>query len=65
MCITDLKDPYEIRVMIEQESVLLGTQAKVRLYRGNTLISEIVGKIEKQQGADGRFYPSVSLCRVE
>lgn len=50
-----------IRVEIEQEIVTSNRPARVLVYDDDKLVSEIIAKIEYQEGADGGFYSCVTL----
>jgi hypothetical protein len=52
-----------IRVEIESEKVILGEKAHVFVYDDDRLVTEVIGEVVSQQGADGGWYPSVSLTK--
>ncbi len=53
--------PKEIRVEIESEGGASSDPARVLIYENEQLKTEITAKIEPKQGADGGFYPCVTL----
>ncbi len=51
----------KVEVKIQSEGVATNRPAKVRVYVDGKLFTEVVAKIEPQQGADGGYYPAVIL----
>jgi len=54
-----------IRVEIEQEVATSDKPAKVLVYDGIQLIAEVVAEVESKQGADGEYYPCVTLRKTK
>jgi len=50
-----------VRVVVESEDAISNHPARVLVYKNNRLIAEVVAKVEPQQGADGKYYPCVTL----
>lgn len=50
-----------VRVEVDDEQVLSGRPALVRIHEGDNLIVEIVVKAERQKGADGKWYNAASF----
>lgn len=50
-----------IRVDVRSETAISTEPARVIVYRNNTPIATIEGRIELEQGADGGFYSVVKL----
>lgn len=50
-----------VEVRIESESGTSNHPARVLVYENNQLVAEVLGKIEKRQGADGGWYPCIIL----
>lgn len=53
-----------IRVEIESEIGTSYKPARVLVYNGDELIQEVTAKIEPKQGADGGYYPCITLTKV-
>ena len=52
-----------IRVEVESESGTSREPAKVRVYENDRLIAEVHATVEDKQGADGGYYPCVTLMK--
>lgn len=51
-----------IRVEIESEEATSERHsARVLVYEGNQLVTEVIAKVEPKKGADGGLYPCVTL----
>ena len=54
-----------VRVEVNSEIGTSRDPAKVSVYEDDRLIAEIIAKIEHKQGADGGWYPCVTLKKQE
>lgn len=52
-----------IRVEVESEIATSNRPARVLVYDNNQLVTEIIAKVEPKQGADGGYYPCVTLTK--
>lgn len=50
-----------VRVEVESEAGTSRRPARVLVYKGTLLVAEVTAKIEMKQGADGGYYPCVTL----
>jgi len=50
-----------VRVEIESEGGTSSSPARVRIYDQDVLVAEVTAKVEPKQGADGGYYPCVTL----
>jgi hypothetical protein len=54
----------KVNVLILLEDVLNNKPARIDVYENDELTFVITATVEQQQGADGRFYPAVSLKKI-
>ncbi len=57
-------EPTDVRIEIRSEEATSPLPARVRIYQGETLVREIVASVDLKKGADGGFYPCVTLATV-
>ena len=50
-----------VRVEIKSEVATSSDPAKVSVYEDNRLVAEVIAEVEQKQGADGGYYPCVTL----
>ncbi len=56
-----LKERTKVRVEGVDEGVRIRRDASVTIYDGDKLVTKVVAKIEKKQGADGGWYDCIVL----
>ena len=54
-----------IRVTVESEVGISRSPARVLVYEGSELVTEVIAEVELKQGADGGYYHCVTLKKVE
>ncbi len=57
-------EPTDVRVEMRSEEATSRLPALVRIYQGEQIIREIVARIDLKKGADGGYYPCVTLATV-
>ena len=50
-----------VKIEIRSESGISRKPARVRVYKGDRLIAEVIAKVELKPGADGGYYHCVTL----
>lgn len=54
-----------VRVEIVSEEGTSPDPARVLIYENDRLITEVIAAVEPKQGADGGYYPCVTLTQKE
>ncbi len=55
----------QVRVEIESEIGISRRPARVLVYEGDQLVTEVEAEVELKPGADGGYYHCVTLKKVE
>ena len=58
-----MSEKGEVRVELESQVGTSHDPARVRVYQGDQLVTEIVASIDYKQGADGRYHSCVILTK--